>query len=454
MNNPPYIAVSDNYMGFLRSGLVSVSSGKLESLSGSTAIVSPSQENIADIAAVVLATGFEAASSLSYLPDSLRNILAFDSDNLNNTVALAFHGTHHPDIPNLGFVGFYRSPYWGVMEMQARFLSALWTHGGLKSSALPQSIATALEEDTSIQRTLALRKDPRSSQFPMGDYSWLMQEFSQALGLELSPPRGMLFVDTPDAPETATLFDVLVPARYPLKDLAPSDQEEVMQSLDQMKSAVCGAVGKGANLAKAVFRGLQGKWTLERNVTSRLLSHPSGVFKGTAEFILREGTVDGREESKVGENTDAGLEYLYIEDGEFTATNGMNFRATRRYVWRYDGKTDKLSVWFVKTDDRKRADYLFHKIDFEWENNTGATNGVSTALSTNVLTNDIADHFGAGWKAKADHLCVQDFYDAKYEFVFKAVVLLGFLQTYTVKGPNKDYTITNTYRWRSPDNPS
>jgi hypothetical protein len=36
--------------------------------------------------------------------------------------------------PTLGFVGFYRSPYWGVMEMQARFLGKYWEGNSKVSS--------------------------------------------------------------------------------------------------------------------------------------------------------------------------------------------------------------------------------------------------------------------------------------------------------------------------------
>jgi len=31
---------------------------------------------------------------------------------------------------------------------------------------------------------LALRKDPRRAQFPMGDYSFLMEDFSEKLGIK------------------------------------------------------------------------------------------------------------------------------------------------------------------------------------------------------------------------------------------------------------------------------
>jgi hypothetical protein len=424
--NPPNLAVSDTYMDFVRSGLISVSRGKLEGLSGSKATVSPSNEQINDVAAVVLATGFEATSSISFLPKSVQDTLSLCPSDLNNTLALAFHGTHHPAIPNLGFVGFYRSPYWGVMEMQARFLTALWAAGGPSSVSLSPSLKEALSNDTSIERTISLRTDPRASQFPMGDYAWLMQEFAAALGLE----RSITSDKMPRLPPAGKQMDVLTPARYPAKSLTEFQQAEVAASLQQTEATALAGLTSAKFVAKAVFRSLLGEWKLERELTSKLPSHPSGHFSGTAKFLLREGTRDGREAEfdALGEAGDHGLEYLYIEEGDFRASNGFTFRATRRYVWRYNEQKDKLSVWFAKTDDQKKADYLFHEVEFivPKQDEQGETDG-------------------RGWEATAGHLCIDDFYNVKYQFNFNAVNLRDWRLAYTVKGPKKDYTIDGVY---------
>ncbi|KAG7292780.1 hypothetical protein NEMBOFW57_002823 [Staphylotrichum longicolle] len=426
-NSPPYISVSDNYMEFVRSGLINVSHGKLAGISGRVATVSPSDEEIGDIAAVVFATGFEASSSISFLPTSLKETLRLNPSDLNNTVALGFHGTYHPDIPNIGFVGFYRAPYWGVMEMQARFVTSLWAAGGPSSPSLPSALKDALSKDTSIERTIALRSDPQASQFPMGDYAWLMQEFAEALGLERSPPLGPM----PRLPPADKEMDILTPARYPAKSLTEFQQAEVVKSLKQTETAAWAGVSSTKFVARAVFRSLLGEWKLERDLISKLPSHPSGHFSGTAKFLLRDGTRDGREPEfeALGEDDDRGLEYLYVEEGDFKASNGLTFRATRRYVWRYNEKKDKLSVWFVKTDDQKRADYLFHEVEFK----------VPAA-------NDGQGGKGAkGWEATAGHLCIDDFYDVLYQFCFQAVNLRDWRLAYTVKGPKKDYTIDGVY---------
>lgn len=453
---PPYLAVSDWYTEFVRSGLISVIHGKLKAVSGNTATLSSmSSENgptvLDDIAAIVLATGFEAIPSLSFLPTDIQETLSVDSTDLANTLLLGFHGTQHPKVPNLGFVGFYRSPYWGVMEMQARFLTELWFQQ--QQGALEPSMQNALANDVSINHFAGLRGDVRSSQFPMGDYAFLMQEFAAALGIEISGPVG----ETPPLPHNGKSMDILTPARYVLGDATAAMRAEASTSLHQTHETALSGLTRGKYVARAVFRSLSGEWQLERDLVSKLPSHPTGHWSGTARFLLRQGTKDGRQcadpvnvesgkedQNQNSEEEDSVLEYLYIEEGEFKTTAGLSFQATRRYVWRYDERTDRLSVWFVRTGDKfsrkdprrdeeqMRADYLFHEVEFIVPEGYGTRSD-----------DDGSKH--KGWEAKAGHLCVEDFYDVKYDFNFKAVNLRDWRLSYTVKGPQKDYTIDGTY---------
>ncbi|OHE98454.1 hypothetical protein CORC01_06245 [Colletotrichum orchidophilum] len=432
-SDPAYLAVSENYMEFVRTGLINVTTGKLGSITGTTAkITSPATAaaaaatpEIENIAAVVLATGFDPSPCLTFLPASVLETLNHSPQHRDLPLALSFHGTHVKDLPTLGFVGFYRSPYWGVMEMQARFLASLWTN-----PSVPPRLSEALLDDASDWRTVSLRDDPRASQFPMGDYAYLMQEFSSALSIPLQPPPSPL---TPILPHNNKPMDILTPARY-LSHLASSSAKaEAAKSLEQTNATAIAGLTMSRFVPRAVFRSLLGTWNLERDLTSRLPSHPSGHFSGTAQFLLRNKTADGLKCATTGsaapeeESTDDGAlatEYLYIEDGEFRADNGLVFRATRRYVWRYDEKKDLVSVWFAKVNDPKRADYLFHEIEFEGP--------------------PVDDQ--KPWQAKAGHLCIDDYYDVKYDFAFKAVNLKEWNIKYTVNGPQKDYTIHGIYR--------
>ncbi|KAI1773928.1 FAD/NAD(P)-binding domain-containing protein [Hypoxylon cercidicola] len=438
VDEQPFVAMSSYYMDFVRSGLIKISRGKMSSVSGNVVTLSPTNEQISDVAAIILATGFDPSPSLSLLPKPVLETISHSPSHPNLPAALAFHGTHHPSLPTLGFVGFYRSPYWGVMEMQARFVTRLWA----TPSPSPE-LKQALEDDDSIARTLALRADPRTSQFPMGDYAFLMQEFARALDIPIVP-----FGDTPPL-ANGKAMDILTPARYayPAARSAKA-QEEVEKSLRATHDTVVAGLSHGRFVAGAVFRSLLGEWRLERDLTSRLPSHPSGRFVGTARFELREGTPDGRPHSHGAKSAlGLGLEYLYVEDGVFTARDspGLSFRATRRYVWRYDEERDRLSVWFARTDDPARADYLFHEVEFlvpADEEAMAAADGTGAAADAKLVDSGRK----RGWLAEASHLCVEDLYDVHYEFNFQAVNLREWKLAYSVKGPKKDYTINGVYR--------
>ncbi|KAI9158178.1 Thiol-specific monooxygenase [Paramyrothecium foliicola] len=419
-----YLAVSDWYGEFVRSGLITLSKGKVESLQGDTAILAVTGEKVENIAAVVIATGFDPSPCLSFLPSDVLEKMHHSPQHVDQPLALKFHGTHHPDVLGLGFVGFYRSPYWGVMQMQARFLARLWA-GSNTGSPLEQALQEKLNADDSIQRVLKLRDDPRISQFPMGDYLWLMQEFTQALSLKALPLPDR---DVPRLPHNDLPLDMLTPARFP----DPADSEETLHEaqllLEDMQKVTIDGLTAPRFVPRAVFRSLLGTWKLERDLDSKLPTHPSGHFSGTAQFLLRNKTSEGLQCVSGGSNPSepdtTGQEYLYIEEGEFKTQQGFGFRASRRYVWRYDDTREVLSVWFVKPEDQKRADYLFHEIEFEQP----------------------AGGREKGWPAKAGHLCIDDYYDVKYNFAFRAVNLREWSIEYTVKGPKKDYTIRGTYR--------
>ncbi|KAL5608059.1 hypothetical protein FOBRF1_008556 [Fusarium oxysporum] len=417
----PYLAVSEWYTDFVRSGMISLSKGKVESLGGSTATLSDGTK-IEDIAAVLVATGFDASPCINYLPEDVLKALHFSPKHIDQPVALAFHGTHHPEVPDLGFVGFYRSPYWGVMQMQARFVAALWSDN-VSPGRESEIFKNKLRDDTSVQRTLELRNDPRVSQFPMGDYPYLVNEIAEALELKIREP---LEPPVPSLPHNNLPMDMLTPARYSNPGDDQDSKDAATKSLEQTRKDATDGLTTSRFVAHAVFRSLLGTWKLERDLVSKLPSHPSGHFSGTAQFLLREKTNDGlRCAVNASEDSpsddELGMEYLYIEEGEFKTEQGFGFKATRRYVWRYDELKDVLSVWFAKPEDLKRADYLFHEIEF-------------------------TEPTDKGWKAKAGHLCIDDYYDVKYNFAFQAVNLKEWGIEYTVKGPKKDYTISGTYK--------
>ncbi|TGO90744.1 hypothetical protein BPOR_0052g00070 [Botrytis porri] len=378
---PPRLTVSDNYVEFVRAGDIKTIRGKVISAELNQSNSITVEEN---------GTQQEILQHLS-----------FDESSSELPLALNVHSTVNAKIPSLGFVGFYRSPYWGVMEMQARFLGKLWS-GDTHARKI-------LELDNTLDELLQLRTDPRLAQFPMGDYAYLMESFATAVGIKRQEPT--------DDPKART--GIVLPSRYIYSHASPAQKEQAELALSAIFSTFDSST-RGTFVSKAIFRSLQGSWRLSRSLKSSLSTFPSGTFTGTAKFLPRFPTTPSFDS-----------EYLYIEEGDFVTDTGMTFKASRRYVYRYREDTDKLSVWFVKPDDNLGVDYLFHEME--------------------ILVPEVQDKMDGqgkskGWRAKSSHLCIADTYDVEYEFRFKGVNVEEWRQEYSVKGPNKDYRIKNEYR--------
>lgn len=203
IKQPAWLAVSDSYSEFVRSGNIRLHTGRVtdldkfvdngeswtmgfsndksNGLSNITVKGQNGNEDIDNVAAIILASGFDSTSSLSFLPDEILQILHFDPICDPFPIYLQCHSTVHKSIPDLGFVGFYRSPYWGVMEMQARFLGKLWTGATDISRTLDG------DDDIAILRKCYYEEPERFAQFPMGDYAYLMESFAGATGIKRTP---------------------------------------------------------------------------------------------------------------------------------------------------------------------------------------------------------------------------------------------------------------------------
>ena len=397
------VALAETHAEFVRSGRIQVISGRVSSIGSAsirstTATISSGETDVRidEVDAIVSATGYTPVTALDFLADDVRKSLSFDAHSTRLPVLLENCQTSSSAVPELAFIGFYEGPYWPFMEMQARLIAERWLHDA-------QKIALPFEEPS---RMIDLRQAMQSSapdvpQYWFGDYLGYMEHNADVLKLHRNDgafgPRG-------GCPS---------PARYLSVDAKELEDTGIMHDLHRTWRQ---CTVDGMFVARAVFRALQGTWTISRRISSNDASF-NGTLEGTASFHPRSPTPD-----KSGERFD--LEYLYIEAGSFTSANGMTMTARRRYVYRYSEATDKLSVWFVKPERDLEVDYLFHGLSF--------------------IPPAEAREAGA-CVAKADHLCVDDMYYTEYRLPMNGVSLPRFSIKHAVKGPSKDYIATTQY---------
>ena len=384
----PYAALTEAYPDFVRPG---------------TGLITPhfcADGNVtidADVSAIVYATGYSPMAALSFLSEDVKSALEFDATSPRLPLLLQNWQTSNPSVPNLGFVGFYEGPYWGVMEMQARLLAKMYSEDFVPPSHPDEDFAQLRALRTAMQS-----REPAIPQYWFSDYVAYLEELSRVLGLQRN-----------DTPFPSSRKGPVAAARY----LAPHttvagrlEAETTMRSL----AATVAAVSAGRFRARAVMRGLQGKWNLTRTLQSERDDMPSGIFNGAAWFHPRQPT-------------DAGVdrEYLYIEHGTFRTTTGITMSASRRYVWRYGEERDELVVWFVQVDAERAADYEFHALQLAPADAPSQPEGSITAT--------------------AEHFCEPDWYRTSYAFHMAAVRVVDFDVRHVVTGPAKDYVSTARY---------
>ncbi len=166
-----------------------------------------------------------------------------------------------------------------------------------------------------------------------------------------------------------------------------------------------------------IFHTLNGCWQLSRKFLCESGSENFGNLEGTATFTSRHPTDDTHDS-----------EELYSEVGWFSTPKGLGFETYRHYVWRFDILTQGIDVWFVKADDRKSVDYLYHTLNFPDRNSERPRN-------TNIFE----------MTASGDHLCDKDNYQVKYTFHVENRSVTRWTSRTTVCGPSKDYVLESIY---------
>jgi hypothetical protein len=157
-----------------RPGIASVDGTEVRFIDGSTARVE----------VMICATGYEL--DLPYLADGVRR-------GIGGPDLALYHRTFHPDLPGLGVIGQYllQGPYFPLLELQARWIAAVWSGAATLPSAAEMRAASA---------------QPRP---PMDAHNVLALLFAEALGAAPDP------ADWPELAE-ALVFGPLLPPRHRL----------------------------------------------------------------------------------------------------------------------------------------------------------------------------------------------------------------------------------------------
>ncbi|CAM6103566.1 unnamed protein product [Calypogeia fissa] len=323
-------------------------------------------------------------TSIPYLSSEvLEKLFFYPSDGF--LPLLLDRSTFHPSVPGSAFVGLHKGLYMGIMELQSRWAAAIFA--GLVPP-IPDSVQ---QEGIAVERKL--RAQIPRPQYPFADYV----KFSKSIAAELK---------VLPSEDWRKKHDIVIPAHF----RSGSSAETALAMLE----TECQELSEGKMVPKAVFHALAGSWTLNRKIDNRMDTSQSGTVQGTATFTT------------TGHN-----EYLYSESGTLSLAGGQHFKVYRKYVYAYDSHANRIDVFFEKEGTR---DYLFHSLKFLSRGSSSVSGGSKEELKVS-----------SGWRAEGQHLCNKDMYYPSYLFEFQGNSLAKMEISYSVAGPQKDYTSVATY---------
>lgn len=420
----PLITMSETYPALAAAGHIKVHCGRrLTRVDGPTLHLSPvappptapsptasedgavgscgEGSTLTGVDAIVLCTGYRP--ELGFLPPALLDAISYDPNDPWAPVAL-HRGVTYLDVQGLAFVGMWRSPYFAIIEPQARMVAALFS-GALAPE--PQEVQRA-----GISEELAVRAQRPRPWAPHADYVGYADSLARVLGV--LPPAAW-----------SAQHEVVVPAHYGAFPSRPApapvgaaqqqgEGDDSVTSTAGEDEPVLGADGAaaggggldpavargledaeaawrncmaGAGVPGAVFRALAGTWRLRRRIASNMEdSTPSGTVEGSATFtpLPPPPQAAAGAPAPAGPNGSAGsaapstqpppplaaeaappgfVEYLYSEQGEFVSDAGSaRMHVQREYVYSYEPHADRIDTHFAQQGGGRGR--FFHTLQF------------------------------------------------------------------------------------------
>lgn len=172
-SQPLFVTISDGYLDAVREGKICPVVGSIERFDNRYLVLKNPQGQQQKILSdhVVMATGYVAI--LPYLDNAIKEKINYDENDQFMPVLL--HETVWPEgVDGLAFVGFYRGPFFGVIELQARWAAGVFSGDIVVPS--PDDIAKG------VQAAKDLRQQVPRPQFPYSNYVALADGLAKRVG--------------------------------------------------------------------------------------------------------------------------------------------------------------------------------------------------------------------------------------------------------------------------------
>ncbi|KAL4791727.1 hypothetical protein BDV19DRAFT_289407 [Aspergillus venezuelensis] len=337
-DRPPWMGISDYYAEFVRSGAIKTITGRAISTADSGSglmrieIDTPSgRTSLTDVADIIMATGFKPSDSLSFLPQDVLSTLEYSKGDHYIPLILDSYSSSHSNIPDLGFVGFYRGAFWGPAELQAQMHANTWAAVGFEIASPKRLAISASEylaraaERNRVRDLRNVQPTHRRGQFILGDYVGLMESLARTLG------RRRLSMEN-DYGTNENQKGPVIPARYAaMAEHGDTKLDLTQKEVDITMEAVRGQSSQlSAGATVAIFRALQGNWEYERSDNIPMHAQGKTKYFGKAAFHPRYPSCPDHEAEYLCEDPVDGLRaakkliYRLLDISRFSNESGIS----------------------------------------------------------------------------------------------------------------------------------
>lgn len=169
-SSPLFVAISDIYENQVRKEKIKIEKKNICLIEENVVVFQDSDR--AEVDAIIFCTGYR--TDLSFFDPETLSFLEFKPE--DPLQPLLLHKTvFHPALKGLAFIGMYRGPYFGIIELQAR-----WACMAFSSKVALPSIQ---EMNEGINEERKIRELPERPQFPHGDYVSFAEDLAKQISV-------------------------------------------------------------------------------------------------------------------------------------------------------------------------------------------------------------------------------------------------------------------------------
>lgn len=166
--NPQFAAISDGYLTGIQSENISFHLGEIKRMNENGFELTSGERINCEV--IIFCTGYHV--HIPFFDQLILEKLSFDPNDLLQPMLL-YKSVFPKDISNIGFVGMYRGPFFGIMELQARWICMVFSD----KVAMPNEV----EINKGIQEELDIRLQIPRPQFPHGNYVAFAEELAEQI---------------------------------------------------------------------------------------------------------------------------------------------------------------------------------------------------------------------------------------------------------------------------------